>query len=52
MNLLAQCRTSEEVWVLLKQTHDAGRIGCDASGDYPRLKLAAEFCQKEVKDVL
>ena len=48
-DLIGQCRTSEEVCVLLKQNHDEDKTGVSSRGDYPRLKLAAEYGQKEVE---
>ena len=48
MGMLHQCRTSEEVWVMLKQDHDPLETEVRAGGQYPRLRLAIEYGQKEV----
>ena len=49
MNLLDQCRSSEEVWVLLKQDHDQERLHVTSGGELPRVRLAADFNEKEVR---
>ena len=45
--LLDECRTSDEVQLLLKQDHDA-ELGTTPGGRYPRLRLAVNYKQKEV----
>ncbi len=46
-NLLDECRTSDEVQLLLKQDHPAD-YGVTPGGQYPRLRLAINYAQKEV----
>ena len=50
-NLLDECRTSDEVQLLLKQDHTAD-YGVTPGGQYPRLRLAINYAQKEVKKTM
>ncbi len=46
--LLDECRTSNEVELLLKQSHSAEEHSTAPGGVYPRLRLAINYEQKEV----
>ena len=48
VDLLEECRTSEEVSLLLKQTHDPKVQGVTNTTKYPRLTLAVTYHQKRV----
>ena len=50
MDLLNECRTSEEVELLLRQDHD-DKTSVQPGGQYPRLRMAIEWEIKEVSHV-
>ena len=50
VDLLDECRTSEEVELLLRQDHD-DKTSVQPGGQYPRLRMAIEWEIKEVSHV-